>query len=215
MSLFSAIFVSDKEEYELSHYYTTDDTAHVYQRIKHTFRGKTYIFKTDRGVFSKDAVDYGSNVLIEAVIDTVESPSDFIDMGSGYGAISVIIADHFKTKPLMVEVNRDAIDVSLENLEVNQVTGQVMERESYDVTDFRTDLYVTNPPFRVGKKVVMEILQDGFNRLNSGGLFYMVVQKKQGMPSYKKELERLFGNVEIVRKDKGYYILKAFKETKI
>lgn len=215
MGLFSAIFVSDKEEIYLSHYYTNDDTPHAYQRITHNFHGKNYVFKTDRGVFSKDAVDYGSNVLIETVLDTVDEPSDFIDMGSGYGAISVILADQFKTKPLMVDVNRDAMDVSLENLDMNQVTGTVMEREEYNSMDVKTDLYITNPPFRVGKKIVMEILSDGFNRLNEDGSFYMVVQKKQGMPSYKKELERLFGNVEIARKDKGYYILKAIKENEI
>ena len=215
MGLFSAIFVSDKEEIYLSHYYTNDDTPHAYQRITHNFRGKNYVFKTDRGVFSKDAVDYGSNVLIETVLDTVDEPSDFIDMGSGYGAISVILADQFKTKPLMVDVNRDAMDVSLENLDMNQVAGTVMEREKYDSMDVKTDLYITNPPFRVGKKIVMEILSDGFNRLNDDGSFYMVVQKKQGMPSYKKELERLFGNVEIARKEKRYYILKAVKENGI
>lgn len=196
----------------MSHYYTNDDTPHDYQRIKHEFKGKTYVFKTDRGVFSKGAVDYGSNFLIETVIEDVKEPTDFIDMGSGYGPISIILADYFKTVPLMVDVNEDAMTVSRENLEMNQIVGTVMNRSDYDLSDKQTELYVTNPPFRVGKKIVMEILTDGFNRLNNDGAFYMVVQKKQGMPSYKKELNRLFGNVETVKKDKGYYILKAVKE---
>lgn len=198
----------------MSHYYTNDDTPHEYQRVTHEFKGKTYVFKTDRGVFSKDAVDYGSNFLIETVIEDVEEPTDFIDMGSGYGPIAIILADSFKTVPLMVDVNEDAMAVSRENLEMNQIVGEVMNRSDYDLSDKKTTLYVTNPPFRVGKKIVMEILSDGFERLKENGSFYMVVQKKQGMPSYKKELDRLFGNVEVVKKDKGYYILKAIKESK-
>ncbi|MDU1110370.1 MAG: methyltransferase, partial [Staphylococcus epidermidis] len=43
------------------------------------------------------------------------------------------------------------------------------------------------------------------------GELYVVIQKKQGMPSAKKKIEELFGNVEIIAKSKGYYILKSIK----
>ena len=54
-----------------------------------------------------------------------------------------------------------------------------------------------------------------FNRalplLKVGGTLTVVIQKKQGAPSAKKMAE-VFGNVEIVTKDKGYYILRSVKE---
>ena len=47
------------------------------------------------------------------------------------------------------------------------------------------------------------------DHLNLNGEIWVVIQKKQGAPSAKKNLEQVFGNVEIVKRDKGYYILKA------
>ena len=40
----------------------------------------------------------------------------------------------------------------------------------------------------------------------------IVIQKKQGAPSAKSKMEDVFGNCEIVKKDKGYYILRSVKE---
>ena len=45
--------------------------------------------------------------------------------------------------------------------------------------------------------------------LNYKGEIWVVIQKKQGAPSAKKNLETVFGNVTIEKKDKGYYVLKA------
>ena len=70
---------------------------------------------------------------------------------------------------------------------------------------------LTNPPIRAGKKVVFNIYDGAFSKLQAGGELWVVIQKKQGAPSTEKHLEELFGNVEIVAKNKGYYILKAIK----
>lgn len=55
-----------------------------------------------------------------------------------------------------------------------------------------------------------------FNRafplLKVGGTLTVVIQKKQGAPSAEKKMAEVFGNVEIVTKDKGYYILRSVKE---
>lgn len=45
----------------------------------------------------------------------------------------------------------------------------------------------------------------------NGGQLWVVIQKKQGAPSAKAELQNIFGNVDIVSRDKGYYILQATK----
>ena len=111
----------------------------------------------------------------------------------------------------MVEVNEDAMQLSIENTRREKVNADVLDRESYEDMPFNVSLYVTNPPFRAGKDTVLDMLNDGFKRLDLKGEFYMVVQKKQGMASYKKHLKSLFGNVEIASKDKGYYILKSTK----
>ena len=73
------------------------------------------------------------------------------------------------------------------------------------------DVIISNPPIRAGKKVVFEILEKAYDHLNVNGELWIVIQKKQGAPSAKKKMEEVFGNCEVVTKDKGYYILKSMK----
>ena len=49
--------------------------------------------------------------------------------------------------------------------------------------------------------------------MNPGGDLTIVIQKKQGAPSAKAKMEEVFGNCEILKKDKGYYILRSEKTT--
>jgi 16S rRNA (guanine1207-N2)-methyltransferase len=71
---------------------------------------------------------------------------------------------------------------------------------------------VTNPPIRAGKEVINKIYDGAYLHLVSKGELWVVIQKKQGAPSTKDYLTNLFGNCEIVKRDKGYYILKSIKE---
>ena len=79
----------------------------------------------------------------------------------------------------------------------------------YDNVFGKYDLIVTNPPIRAGKEIVTKILVEAKEHLNYKGEIWVVIQKKQGAPSAKKNLEAVFGNVTIEKKDKGYYVLKA------
>lgn len=195
----------------MSHYFTTDNTPHEFSEIKFSFNDHVYRFKTDRGVFSKNQIDYGTEVLIRTVFSEFKGSGDLIDMGAGYGPIGTVLGKELGLRPIMVEVNEDAIQLSIENTRREKVDADVLDRESYENMPFNVSLYVTNPPFRAGKDTVLDMLNDGFKRLDLKGEFYMVVQKKQGMASYKKHLKSLFGNVEIASKDRGYYILKSTK----
>ena len=70
---------------------------------------------------------------------------------------------------------------------------------------------MSNPPIRAGKRVVHEILEQSKNVLQSGGELWIVIQKKQGAPSAMAKMEDVFGNVEVIIKKKGYYILRSKK----
>ena len=70
---------------------------------------------------------------------------------------------------------------------------------------------ITNPPIRAGKQTVFAIYDGAFHHLLPNGELWVVIQKKQGAPSSKEHLEELFGNCEIITRDKGYYILKSIK----
>lgn len=195
----------------MSHYFTNDEHTHDYRSIKYEVNGTSYIFKTDAGVFSRNDVDFGSDLLIKTVIDDASkhNPTSMIDMGAGYGVISIVLSDQLNIEATAVDVNLNALALTKQNAKKYNVT--TTSREDYDHAQITTDLYITNPPFRAGKSIVMEIIEDAHKRLVQDGHFYMVVQKKQGMPSYKKAIEQLFNNVETVGKSKGYYILKAIR----
>lgn len=193
----------------MPHYYTNDVHEHDYQTITYDINHKSYTFTTDAGVFSRGGVDFGTNLLIETILGEQPAVENFIDMGSGYGVISVVLADQLGIQGTAVDVNINALELTNKNDKHHTVTTMV--RDDYNASDITADLYVTNPPFRAGKTVVLEIIEDGFNRLHENGVFFMVVQKKQGMPSYKKAIDAKFGNVSVLAKSKGYYILSAKK----
>ncbi|KIL52261.1 class I SAM-dependent methyltransferase [Jeotgalibacillus campisalis] len=176
-----------------------------------TLRGLTLRFKTDQGVFSKKEVDFGSRVLIETFIEPeIEGP--LLDVGCGYGPIGLALAKSTKNRDVhLVDVNNRALDLARENAVRNDVSFvKVYESDCLDqVTTREFAAILTNPPIRAGKKTVHRIFEQSAERLAPGGELWVVIQKKQGAPSAKDKLEELFGNVEVVLKNKGYFILRA------
>lgn len=60
--------------------------------------------------------------------------------------------------------------------------------------------------------MVHEIIEKSIDFLTKGGDLTVVIQKKQGAPSAKDKMEAVFGNVTILKREKGYYILRSIKE---
>ena len=89
------------------------------------------------------------------------------------------------------------------------MSANVYLSNTYDKVENKYDLIVTNPPIRAGKEIVTKILVESKKYLNLNGEIWVVIQKKQGAPSAKKNLESVFKKVDIVKRDKGYYILRA------
>src|SRR5699024_7511332 len=171
---------------------------------------------TDSGVFSKGKIDFGSDLLVKTFLKAYPPgpTKNILDVGCGYGPIGLMIA---KTSPhhevTMVDVNQRALTLSRKNRKRNRIDN-VEIKESDGLSKVEADTYdfvLTNPPIRAGKQVVHGILEDAYSALNQGGALYVVTQKKQGMPSAKKKMEETFNNVEVLEKDKGYYILRSTK----
>ena len=73
------------------------------------------------------------------------------------------------------------------------------------------DLIVTNPPIRAGKETVHRFFQEASERLNPAGSLFAVIRKQQGAPSALKRLQELFGEVSIVSRSAGYWVIKCVK----
>lgn len=197
-----------------NYYYSSDpDVTHAEKVWDFELLGQTFSFVTDNGVFSKNTVDYGSRVLLHALEKTAFS-GKILDVGCGYGPIGLALA---KKNPeavvTMVDVNTLALELAQKNAMRNQIKNvEIFSSDVYDeVAETDYDAIVTNPPIRAGKDVVHAILAGAYAHLRKGGALTAVLQKKQGAPSAKKKMTEIFGNCEVILKDKGYFILQSKK----
>ncbi|WP_110113965.1 class I SAM-dependent methyltransferase [Bacillus sp. CGMCC 1.16541] len=194
------------------HYYSNTPSVNSdRQTFSFTLRNQTFSFTSDQGVFSKKEVDFGSRVLIEAFqFPQVEGP--ILDVGCGYGPIGLSIAKSDQSRRVhMVDVNERALELAKLNATQNKVDNvEIYKSFCFDnVEEKQFASILTNPPIRAGKKVVHEILEGAARHLVENGELWVVIQKKQGAPSAIDKLETLFGEVEVVEKKKGYYIIFA------
>lgn len=197
----------------MSHYYINDETlSHNLKNIDMTINQTTLKFQTDKGVFSKTGLDYGTRVLLEN-IHLSDQEIKVVDMGCGYGPIGLYVAKTYpKSFVYMVDINQRAIDLALKNKELNRIKNvEISQGFLFENIIHQVDVILTNPPIRAGKQVVFTLYEQAYQKLNSGGILYVVIQKKQGAPSTKEKLESLFGYVDILDKNKGYWILSAKK----
>ena len=111
----------------------------------------------------------------------------------------------------MVDVNDRALELAKLNAKNNNIHANIYKSFIYENVQGSYDVIVTNPPVRAGKEVVTTILQESIEHLNENGSLWVILQKKQGAPSAKKKMEEVFGNCEIVKRDKGYYLLHSVK----
>jgi 16S rRNA (guanine1207-N2)-methyltransferase len=198
----------------LEHYYSRTQKVESDPKFwDYTLRNNRFRFKTDNGVFSKKEVDFGSRLLIE----TFEMPDvvgSILDVGCGYGPIGLSMAKNFPNRIIhMVDVNERALLLTKENAELNGIINVEVYGSDrlLSVTETNFAAILTNPPIRAGKTIVHDIFEQSYERLAPKGELWVVIQKKQGAPSAVQKLNGLFAEIEIVNKEKGYFIIKAIK----
>lgn len=189
--------------------------AHHEKTIQFKTAQATLQLTTDNGVFSKNQVDYGSRVLMDTVIEQESANvASVLELGSGYGPIILSLAKYFKVAQLYgVEINERAYELSKQNALHNQiehVTFFCGDATAVTLAE-QVELVVTNPPIRAGKAVIQAFVARAFELMLPQARLYVVIQKKQGAPSMSAYMEQIFGNVEKVTQDKGYWILRSVK----
>lgn len=201
----------------MSHYYDENPEVESEESLfTYSYDNHDLELVTDAGVFSKGKIDFGSDLLVKTFLKTYPPgpTKNIIDVGCGYGPIGLMIA---KVSPYhevtMVDVNQRALNLSRKNKKRNRIDNvEIKESDGLSqVEDNTYDFVLTNPPIRAGKEVVHRILEDAYVKLKLDGEFFVVIQKKQGMPSAKKKMQDTFDNVEVLEKSKGYYILRSVK----
>ena len=112
----------------------------------------------------------------------------------------------------MVDINNRALDLARQNAERNKVEATIFQSNIYEQVVGTFDHVISNPPIRAGKQVVHEIIEKSKDFFGNWWRFNNRYPEKTRAPSANSKMEEVFGNCEIVKKDKGYYILRSVKE---
>ncbi len=176
-------------------------------------RGISLRLATDAGVFSRSALDRGTELLIEAL---QVGPCELIlDLGCGYGAVGLVAARLSEGgHVILTDVNERAVALAKSNLRRNGVTNAEVRRgDLYErVAGLAFDHIVSNPPIRAGRRVVDRIISEAPAYLLEGGRLWLVAKTKQGADAIHGRMTEAFGNAEIVKRGSGYKVLVSVRE---
>ena len=164
---------------------------------------------TDTGVFSHGHLDPGTDVLLRT-IPPVPQLGDVLDLGCGYGPIALYVA---MTAPLTrvwaVDINQRAVAATQKNarrLRLENVHATVPHQVP---ADLRFTAMYCNPPIRIGKPALHELLTTWLDRLVVGGVAYLVVQRHLGADSLAKWLVDRGHHVSRVASKRAYRVLSV------
>lgn len=170
-------------------------------------KNKDFEFMTDNGVFSKKRLDFGTRSLLET-INIEEITGNVLDFGCGYGPIGIYVASMTNANVHMIDINRRSLELARRNVNLNHVNVQIYESNLYENVTEKFDYIISNPPIRVGKTILYEILFKAKEHLKKNGKLIIVVNKDQGAKSIMKDLEKEY-KVCLLNKNKGFYIIEA------
>lgn len=193
----------------MSHYFTNDYVKSEEKNINVIVNNIKLKFIVDNGVFSKKGLDFGTRTLLEN-IDLNKIKGDILDFGSGYGPIGIYLKKVTNANVDMIDINERALKLVAKNAALNNVKVNIFKSNIYENVNKKYDAIVTNPPIRVGKKILYEILFGAKDHLKDDGTLWLVINKNSGAKSLAKDLEKIY-NVTIIKKNKGFYIICAKK----
>jgi 16S rRNA (guanine1207-N2)-methyltransferase len=166
---------------------------------------------TDRGVFSGDAVDAGTKLLLSAAPMPSAGGGAVLDLGCGYGPIAVTVARRSPASTVWaVDVNSRALALTAENASSAGVGDRVRVALPDDVpSDVTFSAIYSNPPIRVGKEELHSMLTRWLGRLAPGGAAWLVVHKHLGSDSLATWLSSAGYDVRRLSSRMGYRILEV------
>jgi len=170
-------------------------------------------FRSCDSIFSKDKIDDGTRALLEAIDENVELNGHGLDIGCGLGVIAIALIKRFGVTFDMIDINETAVKLSNTNLIKNNVqkNAKAFVSNGFENVIELYDFIVTNPPIKTGKKLLFQLIEDAFKHMKENAPIILVIRKDHGMESLKKHMQSIFGNCEIIDRNKGYYILKSIK----
>lgn len=192
------------------HYFDpTPGTASQPRRVRLTLPDLTVELTTDRGVFSGDRVDAGTKYLL---LDAPPPPASgtFVDLGCGYGPIACTLASRSPGATVWaVDVNERARALCRANADALGLGNVVVAAPDEVPEDLAVDLLWSNPPIRIGKAALHDLLRTWLERLARTGAAVLVVQKHLGADSLQRWLHDEGWRTDRLGSRAGYRLLEV------
>ncbi|WP_088964395.1 class I SAM-dependent methyltransferase [Micromonospora purpureochromogenes] len=195
------------------HYFSTKPTAAARPReVEFSVAGRDYILASASGVFSADRLDPGTAVLLrKAELPTTTVGGDLLDIGSGFGPISCVLATSAPAATVWaVDVNERARALTTENARrvgaADRLRAVAPDEVPADVTFAQI---WSNPPIHIGKAELHELLRRWLPRLAPDGVAWLVVARHLGGDSLHRWLVDGGWQVSRHASQKGYRVLRV------
>jgi len=163
---------------------------------------------TDRGVFSADRVDRGTRYLLLVGPDLPTGPVDLLDLGCGYGPIACTLASRRpEARVWAVDVNERARDLCRANAAAAGLANVEVAAPDDVPVDVRLAAIWSNPPIRIGKPALHDLLTRWLDLLTHDGTAHFVVQRHLGADSLARWLDDRGWATERRGSRKGFRLL--------
>ncbi|ORJ51393.1 16S rRNA (guanine(1207)-N(2))-methyltransferase [Kluyvera intermedia] len=154
--------------------------------------------KTLPGVFSRDGLDVGSQLLLSTL--TPHTKGKVLDVGCGAGVLATVLASHSpKARLTLCDVSAPAIEASRATLAANGFEGDIFASNVFSEVTGRFDMIISNPPFHDGLQTSLEaaqtLIRGAVRHLNSGGELRIVAN---AFLPYPAVLDETFGFHEVI-----------------
>jgi 16S rRNA G1207 methylase RsmC len=195
---------------DVTHYF--DEQPHVAsdtEVVEVTLPGVAFTMLTDRGVFSRGHLDTGTALLLREA-PAPPTSGHLLDLGCGAGPIALTLALRSPAATVWaVDVNERARELTRRNAERNGVANVRVAAPDAVPADVRFDAIWSNPPIRIGKPALHDLLTTWLGRLAPGGAAVLVVQKHLGADSLQRWLTDTGHPTERIASRAGFRLLRA------
>lgn len=170
-----------------------------------------FTLTADRGVFSADHLDAGTKLLLLEAPPIAADEHTVLDLGSGWGPIACVAAARAPHATVWaVDVNERARSLTAQNAAAIDAAERIHVAAPDDVPDdVRFDRILSNPPIRIGKPALHDLLTRWLSRLTPTGRAHLVVQKHLGSDSLATWLREQGYDVDRLRSRAGFRILEV------
>ncbi|WP_433649013.1 class I SAM-dependent methyltransferase [Micromonospora zamorensis] len=195
------------------HYFTAQPASDAPAReIEFSVADRDYRLASAGGVFSASRLDPGTGVLLrKAELPAADTSGDLLDLGCGFGPISCVLADLAPASTVWaVDVNARARELTAANAVRIGAGDRVRVRAPDDVpADVSFAQLWSNPPIRIGKDGLHDLLLRWLPRLAPDGVGWLVVARHLGGDSLQRWLTEQSWQVERHASQKGFRVLRV------